>query len=220
MGRIFVIGDIHGCSKTFKMLLLEKLGIKKSDKIYCIGDYIDRGRDSKGVVDFILNLRSAGYKIHTLRGNHEEMMLDSTVDTQRLQHWLQNGGKETLKSFGIETIIDLPAKYLKFFKRTKLFIATDKYIFVHAGLNFDFENPFQDKYAMLWIRDEYFDKEKINDRHLIHGHTPIHLEDIIKQQSHRINIDGGCVYKNRPGLGNLVALELPEMRFIYISNID
>ena len=80
MERIFAIGDIHGCSKTFKKLLLDKIKINKSDTIYCVGDYIDRGEDSKGVIDFILDLRAEGYTIHTLRGNHEQMLLDSIAD--------------------------------------------------------------------------------------------------------------------------------------------
>ena len=91
MTRIFVIGDIHGCCNTFKKLLLEKLGIQKPDKIYCVGDYVDRGNDSKGVIDFIINLRGKGYRIYTLRGNHEQMMLDSTIDQERLYLWLKNG---------------------------------------------------------------------------------------------------------------------------------
>ncbi len=68
MPRIFVIGDIHGCSNTFKKLLLAKISIKKTAKIYCIGDYIDRGNNSKAVIDFILKLRKNGFHIHTLRG--------------------------------------------------------------------------------------------------------------------------------------------------------
>jgi serine/threonine protein phosphatase 1 len=221
MLRIFVIGDIHGCCNTFKKLLLEIIDIQKSDKIYCIGDYVDRGNDSKGVIDFIINLRIKGYHIHTLRGNHEQMMLDSTIDEQRLNHWLKNGGGETLKNFGISSVNELSRKYLTFLKRTKFFIATNKYIFVHAGLNFKIENPFTDKDAMLWIRDEYFDKAKINNRILIHGHTPIPFESLCKQLNpNKVNIDGGCVYNHKSGFGNLIALELPDMKLIPIRNID
>src|SRR5258708_708088 len=154
MPRIFAIGDIHGCCKTFKKLLLEEINVQLSDKIYCIGDYIDRGNDSKGVIDFILELRIAGYPIYTLRGNHEQMM----VEPERLGQWLENGGGETLKSFGISSVSQLPFQYLAFLKQTEFFIETDKYIFVHAGLNFRIDNPFTDEEAMIWTRDEYFDK--------------------------------------------------------------
>ena len=217
MPGIFAIGDIHGCCKTFKKLLLEEIGIQQSDKIYCIGDYIDRGNDSKGVIDFIINLRMEGYYIYTLRGNHEQMMLEP----ERLDQWLENGGGETLKSFGISSVSELPHKYLAFLKQTEFFIETDKYIFVHAGLNFRIDNPFTDKEAMIWIRDEYFDKTKINNKILIHGHTPIPFESMYKQlNTNKINIDGGCVYNNKPGFGNLIALSLPNTKLIPLRNID
>ena len=221
MNRIFVIGDIHGCCNTFKKLLSEELDIQKSDEIYCIGDYIDRGKDSKGVIDFIIDLRIKGYQIHTLRGNHEQMMLDSTIDQESLYLWLQNGGTETLRSFGISSVNKLPGEYLAFLKQTEFFITTDEYIFVHAGLNFRIKNPFTDKEAMLWTRDEYFDKSKTNNRIVIHGHTPIPFEALVKQPNPgKINIDGGCVYNYIPGFGNLIALSLPGMKLIPIKNID
>jgi serine/threonine protein phosphatase 1 len=221
MTRIFAIGDIHGCCNTFKKLLLEKLAIQKSDKIYCVGDYVDRGKDSKGVIDLIIDLRIKGYRIYTIRGNHEQMMLDSVIDRERLHLWIQNGGMETLKSFGISSVNELPAEYLAFLEQTEFFIETSKYIFVHAGLNFRIENPFMDKEAMLWIRDDYFDKSKINDRILIHGHTPMPLKYLSKQlNSGKINIDGGCVYSFRPSFGNLVALSLPDMQLIAMKNIE
>lgn len=221
MDRIFAIGDIHGCCNTFKKLLLEKLAIQKSDNIYCIGDYIDRGKDSKGVIDLIINLRIKGYRIHTIRGNHEQMMLDSVIDGERLHLWIQNGGIETLKSFGISSVNELPGMYLAFLEQTEFFIETSKYIFVHAGLNFRMEDPFLDREAMLWTRDDYFDKSKINNRILIHGHTPISLTYIFKQlSSNKVNIDGGCVYNYKPAFGNLVALSLPDMKLAVVKNID
>jgi serine/threonine protein phosphatase 1 len=220
MTRTFAIGDIHGCSNTFRKLLSEKIGIQKSDEIYCIGDYVERGNDSKGVIDFIIDLRRSGYQIHTIRGNHEQMMLDSTIDEERLNLWLQNGGVKTLKSFGISSVDDLPQEYLTFLEQTKLFIATDNYIFVHAGLNFRIEDPFTDKEAMLWTRDDYFDTSKINDRIVIHGHTPVTYKTLIRQTNPRkVNIDGGCVYNHIIGFGYLIAVSLPDMKLIPIRNI-
>lgn len=221
MSRTFAIGDIHGCCKTFKELLLEKLSIQKSDNIYCIGDYIDRGNDSKGVIDLIIDLRMSGYQIHTVRGNHEQMMLDSVRDEESLGLWLENGGTATLQSFGIPSVHELPFGYLTFLEQTAFFIEAGGYIFVHAGLNFRIENPFSDREAMLWTRDDYFDASKISDRILIHGHTPVPLKYISRQlKSHKINIDGGCVYNYRPAFGNLIALSLPGMEVNVMKNID
>ncbi len=74
---------------------------------------------------------------------------------------------------------------------------------------------------MLWIREDYFDESKINNRILIHGHTPIPYDTLYKQfNPNKINIDGGCVYNTKPGYGNLIAIELPSMQLIQIQNID
>lgn len=221
MARVFVIGDIHGCNNTFQKLLLGELQIQKSDKIYCLGDYIDRGHDSKGVIDFIIGLRKKGYHIHTLRGNHEQMMMESIHSSEKLNHWLKNGGDETLKSFGISSYDKMKSVYKVFFSRTKYFFQYGKYIFVHAGLNFEIENPFEDKLAMLWSRDFMIDQNKLDNHIIIHGHTPISINRILNQAGESvIDIDGGCVFKNREGLGNLVAFNLLMENFIFVKNVD
>jgi serine/threonine protein phosphatase 1 len=219
MGRIFAIGDIHGCSKTFKRLLLDIIKIQKSDKIYCVGDYIDRGNDSKGVIDFILKLRGKGYQIHTLRGNHEQLIMDSVQSESKYNHWIKNGGDKTLSSFGISSYNELKPVYKTFLKRTKFFIKSGKYIFVHAGLNFEIANPFEDKLAMLWIRDFPIDQRKLGNSIIIHGHTPKPLDFIMKQQTKsEVNIDGGCVFKDKEGFGNLIALNITEGKLITAKN--
>jgi serine/threonine protein phosphatase 1 len=221
MARVFAIGDIHGCSKTFQKLLFDKIKIQKSDKIYCIGDYIDRGKDSKGVIDFILMLRKEGYHIHTLRGNHEQLMMDSTKSEKNFKHWKKNGGDATLKSFRISSYKKMKPVYKNFFQRTKYFIKSGNFIFVHAGLNFHSDFPFEDKYSMLWIRNFEIDNERLGNRYIIHGHTPKSMDFILKQQGKRaINIDAGCVYKHQAEYGNLIALNITENKLISIRNIE
>lgn len=220
MERIFAIGDIHGCRKTFEKLLIEKIEIKKEDSIYCIGDYIDRGEDSKGVIDLILELRDKGYPIFTLRGNHEQMMLDARTDKRALSLWLDNGGKKTMKSFGIKSLDNLPAGYFSFLNETEFYLQKGNYIFVHAGLNFKNENLFEDKEAMLWERDFYPQQPALQNRLLIHGHTPIPLTFILQQKGNCINIDGGCVYRNRTNFGNLVAINLSDMEYLFEQNCE
>lgn len=220
MERIIAIGDIHGCCKTFERLLFDSLKIQKSDQVYCIGDYIDRGKDSKGVIDLILQLREATYNIFTLRGNHEQMLLDCLIDEAALGIWIRNGGAETIRSFGIGSLENLSKKYWSFFKDTKLFFDTEKYIFVHAGLNFYRPDIFEDKEAMLWIRDFSAQQPSLGNKILIHGHTPKSLKFILKQKGNCINIDGGCVYNHLSSLGKLVALDLTNQRFIWEENCD
>ena len=215
MGRTFAIGDIHGCSRTFQKLVQEKIRLSQDDALYLIGDYIDRGPDSRGVVDFIMRLRQQGHAIFTLRGNHEQMMLDALHDRSVFKLWMQNGGASTLKSFRINSPDQMEEKYWNFFHETLICIDTNEYIFVHAGLNFKRPNIFEDKEAMLWTRDEHCNKEALGTRVLVHGHTPKPLSEIIVQQENCINIDGGCVFQNHFELGNLVAVQLPAKRFIW-----
>lgn len=218
--RAFAIGDIHGCSHTFESMLFDKIKLQKTDQLYCVGDYIDRGKDSKGVVDLILELHEQAYNIFTLRGNHEQMMLDCLIDESALDMWVRNGGAETIRSFGIASLEDLPKKYVSFFKQTQLYIETEKYIFVHAGLNFDRRNIFEDTEAMLWERDFSSQQPALKNRILIHGHTPKSLKYILNQKGNCINIDGGCVYNHLAPFGHLVAIDLNDLHFISIENGD
>jgi serine/threonine protein phosphatase 1 len=224
MRRSFAIGDIHGCSKTFRKLLIEELGIRKTDEIYCVGDYIDRGPDSKGVIDLILFLRNEGYAIHTIRGNHEQMMLDTFTGKALLDNWLANGGGATLKSFGIDSLTKLSPEYINFLNQTEYFFNTPHYILVHAGLNFKCLDPFQDKDAMLWIRDGEIDNKKLNGKIIIHGHTAKPYDFIMSQLQQSeitsINIDGGCVYNYMPGMGNLFAFNFTDKKLIAVKNVD
>lgn len=220
MERTFAIGDIHGCIKTFEKLLFDKIQIQKADNIYCIGDYIDRGKHSKEVIDLILQLNRDGYQIYTIRGNHEQMMLDAIANEAAMNTWMMNGGKVTMQSFGIETLNDLPEIYVSFLKQTEFYFKTEKYIFVHAGLNFEIENIFEDNEAMLWVRDSSPVQPALGNKLLIHGHTPETLKYILNQKGNCINIDGGCVYIHRKYFGNLVAIDLNERKFISLSNCE
>jgi predicted phosphodiesterase len=218
MERIFAIGDIHGCNEVLQQMLFDEIKIRKGDQIYCIGDYVDRGPDSKGVADTIIALRREGFQIHALRGNHEQMMIDSEKDKFNRNLWIRNGGDTTLKSFEAKSYGSIDDQYRLFYEGTKYYIATDKYIFVHAGLDFQQADIFEDKDAMLWIRDFPPQQNVLGNKILIHGHTPQPLHYILNQKGNCINIDGGCVYSRYKTLGNLVAIALPEKKFIVVSN--
>jgi len=201
--------------------LLDKIQLQKTDEVYCLGDYVDRGPDSKSVVDFILELRKSGYQIHTLRGNHEELMMASTESPENFELWDLNGGDATLKSFHASSYDNIDQVYRDFFSETKYVMQKDKFIFVHAGLDFSNEDPFENKEAMLWIRDFQVDYKNLDSRTIVHGHSPRPADFIPTQKgSQVINIDGGCVYKWRPGYGHLFALEVNGMEFISVKNKD
>ncbi len=220
MARKFAIGDIHGCYITFEALLFEKIKLRKTDIIYCVGDYIDRGKNSKGVLDLIMDLNSNGYAIKTLRGNHEQMMLDARDDDEALINWIFTGGDTTLSSFSISTLKNLPVHYINFLEQTEFICFDGDYILVHAGLNFDATDPLKDFDSMLWIRNFSIDNKYLKGRTIIHGHTPKPAEFILGQKLQTvINIDGGCVY-NSYGLGTLFAYNMNENKLIGISNSE
>ncbi len=218
MKRIIAIGDIHGCKIALEEMLFSKLQITKEDTIYLLGDLIDRGPDSKGVIDTIISLENDGYTIHTLLGNHEEMMFQSVLDVNSFNMWMRNGGAETLQSFDVNDYSQIPEKYLAFFDRGKYCIKTDDYVFVHAGLNFNAENIYSDREAMLWIRGFNDFQPVLENKILVHGHTPKTIDFIKNQQGNCINIDGGCVYAEEPMFGNLVAVLLPQLEYVVVVN--
>ncbi len=221
MPRTFAIGDIHGCAKTFKSLIVDKIQICNSDIVYCIGDYIDRGKDSRGVVDFILELRSNHYQIFTLRGNHEQMLLNSSNSDDAFELWMKNGGGHTLWSFGISTISELSPVYLDFFNSLPFFLESEDCFFVHAGFNLFEKNIFEDTHAMLWTRDFAGKSKQLKGKKVIHGHDALSSFELKSQDLKRnINIDGGCVYKDIQGMGSLFALNLTDMEWLEVKNID
>jgi serine/threonine protein phosphatase 1 len=220
--RIFVIGDIHGCNKTFRKLIFDILNINESDTIYLLGDYIDRGPDSKGVVDTILDLLNKGFNILPLMGNHEQMLLDSSLSIDDYLRWLANKGNTTLHDFGYKTTDEFEEKYVNFFKNLKYYYLVDDFLLVHGGVNFSIPNPFDDLISMVWERNAVIDKSKIGGRKMICGHTPTRLEEVKESiSSDRIRLDGGCVYKGMyPSIGYLCCLELNSMKLFWTENIE
>lgn len=222
MSRRLVVGDIHGCAFTFEQLLLNNCKIRKSDEIYLLGDYVDRGPRSKRVIDFIIKLRQDGFRVHTLKGNHEQMMIDATESQEKFNHWLKNGGKETLRSFDLMRMDILPPKYRDFLNQLDYYYELDDFIIVHGGLNFAIERPLEDLSSMLWIRNDYVDINKTHNKRLIVGHSPVpESTSRASLNTDMIMLDGGCVYSEiRPDLGKLFALNLSNMELHVESNLD
>ncbi len=221
MPRKIVIGDIHGCNKTFTNLLFDKLDINQTDEIYLLGDYIDRGPDSLGVINTILALRENGYQVSSIRGNHEQLMMDSANNVTAFFQWLFNGGEATLDNFNVRRYQDIPDVYKDFFQSTKLYIELEGHILAHAGLKFNKLDLFSDQDFMLWGRGFKSFQPKLGNKLFIHGHTPKPLDYILNQKGNCYNLDGGCVFGNRrKGMGYLVALILDEMKFVYTKCMD
>ena len=211
MKRLFAIGDIHGCFDSLLELVESNIQLDKNDKLILLGDYIDRGNKSKKVVDYIIDLQEKGYDITPLIGNHELLFLETFEDEKNKPKWFQNGGAETLKSFGISSIKDISSRYLDFFTNLKNYFSIEDYLFVHAGFNDKILNPFQDTYSMVRESKVEYLNPLLARKTIIHGHRPItieHCENQINDNKLVINIDTGCVYKEKVGYGKLTAIEL------------
>ncbi len=225
--RKIAVSDIHGCALTFDALL-DKIALSTTDELYLLGDYVDRGPDSKGVIDIILELRSRGQKVICLKGNHEDMMLKAINDNESYHEWRKSwGGKETLASFGAFSITELPPPYFEFLNQLLYYIEVDEFILVHAGLNFQTTNPLIPNESMLYSRYWYnkMDYDWLNDRVVVHGHTPVaksEIEDMLEHLTFRmvINIDCGCFANHLPGKGYLCAFDITNRELIFQPSID
>lgn len=219
--RTFVIGDVHGCAATLRRLVDVTLCPCPGDRIYLLGDLIDRGPDSRGVLDFIFELRERGLPVDSVRGNHEEMCLQAGDDQFYLELWTANGGLATLESFQADGPGDIPHRYRDFMASLPHYILLDDFVIVHAGLNFDPPDPFDDTSAMLWTRSPLVDRQRIGGRRLICGHSPVPRSRLeASLDSSKIMLDNGCVFGERLEMGCLAALELGSMTVRYQENID
>ncbi len=225
--RIFVIPDIHGCLRTFKATL-EKINLRKDDDLYLLGDYIDRGPDSDGVLDFIIQLKDDNYSVFPLLGNHEQTLVQTYLEYER--NMFAYFVKKMNKS---ENLLDQDDKikpnYVEFINQLKTFYELDNFFIVHAGIDFKSPNPLQNYRAMLEIRffDQYVPPEF--PKTIVHGHNPTYIEDILEAVEKRkkvIPLDNGCVYSKKhrfydhTRLGNLCCLELNSFDLILQKNIE
>ncbi|MBC8045946.1 MAG: serine/threonine protein phosphatase [Fimbriimonadaceae bacterium] len=226
--RRFAISDIHGCSKTFNALL-EKLELQKDDQLYLLGDFIDRGINSKGVVDKILQLKNDGYKVDCLLGNHEWMLMNSIYDYKKFENWMKNGGSITLDSYKIselDYIKKIPHDHLQFFRALEYYIELEDYYLVHAGFNFKDPDPFSDYESMIWLRDWHknIKPEHLNGKKVIHGHAARIItklfEDLKNKNTLVYNIDCSCVYDSKNKLGVLCAFNMDDITIITQKNLD
>ncbi len=182
----FFIGDVHGCIKTLKDLVRQICTIDKNPELIFVGDLIDRGPDSKAVIDYIIELNISGIKSRSIRGNHEEMLINAYINNQKItdSNWCANGAKNTVESFNVNADIYKPVKelipeeYFQYCAALPYFIETPDYVIVHAGLNFRISNPMTDFKTMIWTREEHYNKELVKGKRLIHGHSPIALEKL------------------------------------------
>lgn len=149
--RILAIGDIHGCSIALDRLL-SVVKIQPEDRIITLGDYVAHGLDSKGVIDRLITLYQTGQLV-ALRGNHEQIMLNSRQDGKILA-WLQMGGKATLSSYSSSekiNLLDIPDSHWDFLANKCVnWYETDKHLFVHADVDPNLPLAEQQEFILFW----------------------------------------------------------------------
>ena len=221
--RIIAIGDIHGCLLSLKKLV-ELINPEPGDQLVFLGDMIDRGGNSKKVVEYLIKLRSL-YSCHFIMGNHELMFLDYLENNDSVE-WLANGGQAMLKSYRSREGLFFPEKHLDFFRSCQYFIETEHYFFTHGGLdpelsvkdNLRYYKPEEFCWQRMHLQQSFLESQNYRwEKTVVCAHTtvsePVLLDKLIA-------IDTGCVYKDNVLLGKLTAVVLPERRIIQTSNLD
>ncbi len=211
-GRIYAIGDLHGCSDHLDQLLRKIPFDPDLDQFVFMGDYIDRGPDSFGVVDRLLDLKRFYPNTMCLLGNHEQMLQDYLSGEDTFS-FVYNGGRATLESYSVENRQKrwhgtLPPEHENFFRHLPRYYETEDYIFVHAGLRPGVLLEDQSPHDLIWIRDQFFKSDYDFGKTVVFGHTPFQRPFVV---TGRIGIDTGAVYGNV-----LTCVALPEMVFYHV----
>ena len=211
-GLTYAVGDVHG-----RLDLLERAFDRiaahagaRAHRVVMLGDYVDRGPESAGVIDFLIR-RQARADVVCLKGNHEDMMLRALAGGDGgLRAWLGNGGRETLRSYGARPDGDfqraIPVAHLDWLTALPR-AATDPHrTFVHAGLAPDVPLSLQDEATLLWIRGPFLEAPAgAFEAHVVHGHTPLWdgKPDPAEPEllAHRTNLDTGAYFTGVLSIG-------------------
>lgn len=193
---LFCIGDIHGHFEKLMRLMkichsyAEAAGAKNPSFIL-LGDYVDRGPESRKVIEF---LATRPPNVRGICGNHEDMMINALHGGDDLARWLANGGGETLQSYGARQISEVPAAHLELMASLPTFIDDGLRLFVHAGI--DPADPHaRDRHTLLWTRQHPPEDQDIG-RLLVHGHTPVR-SGRPELLANRLNLDTGAGWGRR-----------------------
>ena len=208
----YAVGDIHGCDQSLVTLLDQiredyisiAVFYDRLPTLVFLGDYIDKGPDSKAVLDRLIRPIDGFERIVFLKGNHEASIIEFIDGVSDGAMWLQHGGLDTLASYGIRPPLlgdtadverarlalreEFPRDHSEFLRALKLGYQLGNYLFVHAGIDPAKSVADQDRRDMLWIRDEFLSDPGPFEVRVVHGHTPVEIPEVLP---HRINLDTG-----------------------------
>ncbi|MFN0023419.1 MAG: metallophosphoesterase family protein [Parvularculaceae bacterium] len=208
--RLYAVGDIHGCAGLLRQLLkaIEADPGEKPRRLIFLGDYIDRGEDSKDVLDQLIAIKARDAAAIFLKGNHEQALLDFLDAPDRNEDWLHWGGDKTLESYGVENIWQkaparlaeelanrLPASHRDFLRSLELWRVVGDYVFVHAGFKPGVALHEQKEEDCLWIRAEFHNTppDARLEQTVVHGHHPVKKP---LDLGWRIAVDTGAVWSD------------------------
>jgi len=192
----FAIGDIHGSLSKLRDLVarcVQYAGGRDSTLVF-LGDYLDRGPDSAGVIRYVTGLQSQPRgKVIALRGNHESIALGVIDGAIPPDYWNMQGGAATLASYGVAQAGDLPAADIDWLRALPVSYDDGRRFFVHAGI--DPLKPYteQDERDLIWIREPFLSDRRDYGRLIVHGHTPSE-NGRPELRSNRVNVDTGAVF--------------------------
>lgn len=227
--RVYAIGDIHGRADLLREIHrliredFDRAPMERPVAVY-LGDYIDRGLESREVLDILLDEPLAGFERVHLRGNHEDFMLRFLDDAAVGPNWLLNGGNATVHSYaGGQRVLDdmaqvqaalrdaLPSRHLDFFRALSLSYVEGDYLFVHAGIRPNVLLEKQNPLDLMWIREEFLNSSAKHPKMVVHGHS-IHFTPEVR--SNRIGIDTGAY-----ATGTLTCLMLQGTRRDFLHTL-
>ena len=208
-GRLFAIGDIHGCPDEVDAIL-SAIAPARGDTVVFVGDYVDRGPAARDVIDLLIERKQNDAEIVFLKGNHEDMMLSFLGLPGRYgESFLPNGGAQTLDSYDVtESTLDhaieqIPESHIDFLKTLGTSYLRPPFLFVHAGIQPLRQLEEQNVEDMLWIRQEFiFNPHQIGAT-VVFGHTP--MRAVMVDLPYKLGIDTGLVYG-----GKLSCVEFSE----------
>ena len=195
MSVTYAIGDIHGALHKLQDLLArcESHAAGQPRRYVFLGDYVDRGPDSAGVVRVLREITTNVPDVVALMGNHEAMLLAAVDGALEPVHWLGQGGATTLASYGVAQARELPRDDVDWLRGLPLFYDDGQRLFVHAGIDPRFPLDAQDDNDLLWIRDPFLADTRDYGRLIVHGHTPL-LSGMPDLRANRLNLDTGAVF--------------------------
>ncbi len=229
--RIYAIGDIHGCAALLNRMHAS-IGVELAASpataaiVVYLGDYVDRGPDSKGVLDMLSQPGPPGIQRIFLKGNHEDMVLGVLQDPDQVKSWSRLGGFETLLSYGLDPrgvlkrggfpalvenfAAEMPPAHVRFLSDLETSFSAGDYFFCHAGVRPGVPLALQDPHDLMWIRHDFLRSEADHGKIIVHGHTAVEEPDV---RPNRINVDTGAY---ATGCLTALVLEGASRRFLRV----